>query len=254
MFITNVRWQCSLTMFVHNVRPKCNAIDVQPLPLQANKELTDVKKFRVALRHAQHAAIFECFREFNRKGGAVVPLQTGGYIYFARACILAIYADYPAARKCTLTGSACPVCYTPVKKMALAEQEPRHALKRTHENMTGRKRILHLMATTGKKGANERATKLAKRLGVNLQHVNAWTDADAPLWEKVFGACLARDNIYQCVPQPNLHGMDEGLTSKTNSGVLEALIKEARLSSNLTPTAVGPLFMYTVHVLILFPL
>jgi hypothetical protein len=37
-----------------------------------------VKEFRTALRHAQHAAICECFRAFNRKGGAIVPLQTGG--------------------------------------------------------------------------------------------------------------------------------------------------------------------------------
>jgi hypothetical protein len=199
-----------------------------------------VKEFRLALRHAQHAAIFETFRAFNRKGGTLVRLQTGEVMYFARACILAIYADQPAARKCTLTGSACPVCFTPERKMSLPEheQEPRHTLKRTYDNMMRRQRILNQMANTGMPKARERATNQAAAIGVNMTTVNAWTDADAPLEEKVFGSCLRRDNVYQCVPQPNLHGMDEGLSEKTNHGALEATIKEAKLNFGTTATEV----------------
>ena len=181
----------------------------------------------------------ECFRAFNRKGGAVVPLQTGGVMYFARACILAIYADQPAARKCTLTGSACPVCYTPESKMAQARQEPRHGLKRTYANMTNRKRILKLMCSSGARGANKRGQAHAARLGVNLDVTNAWDDSDAGPEEKVFGNCPRRDNVFQCVPQPNLHGMDEGLTEKTNSGVLEAVIVEARARVGFKATQVA---------------
>jgi hypothetical protein len=159
-------------------------------------------------------------------------------MYFARACILAIYADQPAARKCTLTGSACPVCYTPENKMAQARQDPRHGMKRTFANMNNRKRILRLMARGSARGAKERANKQAARLGVNLVLSNAW-DHDGED-ECVFGNCPLRDNIFQCCPQPNLHGMDEGLTSKTNSGVMEALLVEARATYGFDATKVCP--------------
>jgi hypothetical protein len=41
-------------------------------------------------------------------------------VYFPRAVLLAVYADFPAAQKILLTGSACPVCFTPEFQMALA--------------------------------------------------------------------------------------------------------------------------------------
>ena len=195
--------------------------------------------FKVALRRAQHAAIFECFATFNRKGGAVVPLQFGGHMYFPRACILAIFADQPAARKCSLTGSACPVCYTPEKRMALAEQEPRHAVLRTEANMQVRKRIFSLMSKASAPKANEMATKRAARVGVNFKVENAWYDGSAAGEAKVFGPCLKRDNIHQVLPQPNLHGFDEGLAQKTNLGVVEAFIVEAHHLHNKTTTAVS---------------
>ena len=194
---------------------------------QHNRALKVVKDFRLALRRAQHAAIFECFRTFNRKGGAVVPLQSGEYMYFARACILAIYADQPAARKCSLTGSACPVCFTPETSMSKSVQEERHSVLRTDANMARRKRILTAMAGVKKPGAKTRAHKKARRMGVNLEVDNAWSDRDAKVHEKVLGTCPNRDNVHQNLPQPNLHGWDEGLVCKANSGALEATIKEA---------------------------
>jgi hypothetical protein len=222
-----------------------------PVTTKTNKTLKVVTDFKVALRHAQHAAIFECFRAFNRKGGAIVPLQSGGEVYFARACILAIYADQPAARKCTLTGSACPVCYTPEKHMALAEQQPRHAVLRTEENMKRRKRIFKLMSQSAKPAANEKAIKRAKQVGVNLDLDNAWFDGDAPQEEMVLGTCPKRDNVFQIMPQPNLHGMDEGLTKKTNHGCLEFAMAEAKELHNIDPTKVrSPMttnFHHDVH-------
>ena len=197
-----------------------------------------MKDFRLSLRRAQHAAFFQRFVEFNKKGGAVVPLQTGGSLYFARACILAIYADQPAARKCSLTGSACPVCYTPEKKMDCAEQEPRYALKRNAANMANRKRILSLMANQPGRGQKDLANKRAKRLGVNLEVLNGFDEADAPIHERVFGPDRDKDNIYQQLPQVNLHGMDEGLTQKLNKGVVEACIKECAYHNGITATSV----------------
>jgi len=38
--------------------------------------------------------------------------------------------------------------------------------------------------------------------------------------EWVFGPNPVEDNIYRCLPQVNLHGMDEGLTAKLNLGIL----------------------------------
>ena len=217
------------------------------LPTQPNSELTAVKAFKVALRHAQHAAIFECFRNFNRKGGAVVPLQTGGEVYFAKACILAIFADQPAARKCSLTGSACPVCYTPEKFMNLVEQEPCNALHRTEDNMKCRKRIFTAMSRTGVLRANEIAMKRAKSAGVNIVHQNAWYDGDCADFLRVFGPCRRRDVIFQILPQPNLHGMDEGLTQKTNLGVLEATIVEVKERHGMDATTVHQIAAVFVH-------
>jgi hypothetical protein len=214
---------------------------------QPNKDLKAVKDFKVALRHAQHAAIFECFRAFNRKGGAIVPLQAGGHMYFSRACILAIFADHPAARKCSLTGSACPVCYTPETKMSLVEQEPRHALMRTEANMTRRKRVFTLMSERPEAGAHDLAIKRAKKIGVNLDLPNAWYDGDAGEEEKVYGPSLGKDNIFQILPQPNLHAMDEGLVQKTNLGVVQAMIKEAKSAQNIPATEVRDDMTLHVH-------
>lgn len=160
-------------------------------------------------------------------------------MYFARAAILAIYGDHPAARKCSLTGSSCPVCFTPQNNMSLPAQEPRYALKRTASNMKTRKRVLNLMKNGPGQGASEKAVKKAKRIGVNLDVTNAWANDDEDgeeCW--VFGPNPILDNIWQCLPQVTLHGMDEGLTQKANRGILEAVIKEAKELLQLSATEV----------------
>jgi hypothetical protein len=76
-----------------------------------------VKKFKKAMRAAQHAAFANCYRVFNEKGGRVLTLQSEQQVYFLKAIVLAIYADFPATQKITLTGSACPMCFTALNGM-----------------------------------------------------------------------------------------------------------------------------------------
>ena len=194
-----------------------------PFPA-CNRDLVKVKIFLKQLRHSQMNAIYGCFTRFNDRGGAVVQLQTGTPLYLARAVILAVYADFPAARKITLTGSGCVQCFVPLEKMSVdngkAAREPR-----TRQAMTKRKRVLLLMATTGTAGCKERAEKKARSEGVNLHVTNGMLGRDNDTnW--IFGPDPAADNVYQNMPQVSLHGMDEGLTSKLNLGCLRAVVKE----------------------------
>jgi hypothetical protein len=74
------------------------------------------------------------------------------------------------------------------------------------------------------RGNSEAALKEGKDLGVNLQFDNPWHTHKADEW--VFGPDPIEDNVYRCLPQVNLHGMDEGLTEKLNYGVLLYAIAE----------------------------
>jgi hypothetical protein len=66
--------------------------------------------------------------------------------------------------------------------------------------------------------------KEARRLGVTLQFDNPWDIGRADEW--VFGPDAIQDNIYRCLPQVNLHGMDEGLTMKLNLIILRHALEE----------------------------
>ena len=189
-----------------------------------NRDLDKVKLFLKRLRHSQMNAIYRCFTRFNDRGGAVVQLQTGTHLYLARAVILAIYADFPAARKITLTGSGCVQCFVSEGQMSVdngkAAREPRTRLA-----MSKRKRKLLLMSTTGTTGCKERADKRAKSEGVDLLVTNGMQGGDNDT-NCIFGADPAEDNVWQNMPQVSLHGMDEGLTSKLNLGCLRAVVLE----------------------------
>ena len=83
-----------------------------PIPFAPrNAKLKRVVDFAKASRLYFHAAIYKCFDDFNRTNGTVVTLQNGIQMNMAKAIILAIYCDHPAARKCCLCGSACPQCF-----------------------------------------------------------------------------------------------------------------------------------------------
>jgi hypothetical protein len=73
-------------------------------------------------------------------------------------------------------------------------------------------------------GKANQAQKEARRLGVNLLFDNPWHIGSAEDW--VFGPDPIEDNIYRCLPQVNLHGMDEGLTMKLNLVILRHALAE----------------------------
>ncbi len=85
---------------------------------QADAKRVVVQRFKKAMRAAQHAAIAQCYRDYNERGGHILNLQSGQQVYFPKAVVLAVYADYPATQKITLTGSACPMCFTRLGKMS----------------------------------------------------------------------------------------------------------------------------------------
>ena len=74
------------------------------------------------------------------------------------------------------------------------------------------------------RGKALQAQKEARTLGVNMAFDNPWDIGKAEDW--VFGPDPIEDNIYRCLPQVTLHGMDEGLTQKLNFVILTHAIAE----------------------------
>ncbi len=69
-----------------------------------------------------------------------------------------------------------------------------------------------LLTRATQRGHATAAKDEASKLGVNLAFDNPWDIAKPDEW--VFGRDPSEDNIYRCVLQVTLHGMDEGLTQK----------------------------------------
>ena len=199
-----------------------------------------IKDFKTALRAACHASILNCYHRYNAKGGCIVPLQSGLQKYFPRACILAIYCDQPAAVKCTLTGSACPVCFTCQPRMS--NPTAAGVLMRTDDEMHKSRALIRKYRDRKQiPGAGARALKLAKRNGVQLGALSPWSNRDqaaaaSTAW--VFGPDPVKDNVYQCMPQVNLHGFDEGLVQKMNFGAVETFVAHVAAAHNMNRTAV----------------
>jgi hypothetical protein len=107
-------------------------------PFQKNMKRVAIQRFTKTLRHKLLRAVRICFDEFNEQGGAIVRMQDKNLVYFPRACIYAIYADQPAATKCALTGSSCPVCYT--KQSDMASAQTRNLVYRWDADMAMKKR------------------------------------------------------------------------------------------------------------------
>ena len=168
-----------------------------------NKNRKEIKEFKPLFRAKCHESILECYHAYNRKGGTIVPMQTGGSLYFSRAVILAIYADQPAATKCTLAGSACPVCFT--SRTRMADPTPPSVKLRTDENMHDRRELLlEYQDRRDVVGASERAKKLGRKQGVQMGPLSPWSNRDrrrACENDWVFGPDPALDNVYQCMPQ-----------------------------------------------------
>ena len=87
--------------FTHKARESLHAkYSLGTLPSimvsRVNAKKVVVTTFLRRMRAKCHAAILACYTRFNDAGGAVLKLQTGRIMYFPRAVILAIYADFPA--------------------------------------------------------------------------------------------------------------------------------------------------------------
>ena len=201
-----------------------------------NRNRKAVRDFQKHLRWRHHASILECYHKYNRRGGTIVPMQQGPDVYFLRAVILAIYADQPAAVKCSLTGSACPTCF--FRKSVMADPPLGEMLKRTDAEMETKQRDFHRYANRGGRGDVARAKSRAKKIGVPWADLSPWSNSGRERSEWVFGPDPARDNIYQCLPQVSLHGMDEGLIQKLNFGVLGLYLKHRDAQYNESATQV----------------
>ena len=204
---------------------------------------TCVRDFMKRLRHAQHAVIRKSYEDFYLKGGARLKLQDGRHLYFPRAVILAIYGDAPAAMKCTLTGSACPVCFTPKTEFA-SVPDPSECLLRCPQTMGARRSTLRVMRNRAGRGWKQNAEQRARNIGVRLDLDNAWSPKSAIPHAWVFGPDARLDNVWQACPQVSLHGMDEGLTQKLNYGALCLGISEARRRDGASQTQVPCILLY----------
>ncbi len=196
---------------------------------KVNRDRKVIKDFKKAYRAYFHSKIYECFLDFNRRGGAQCALQSGVTMHFEKAIILAIYADQPAATECTLTGSACPVCYTPRELMS----QPGSFVMRSPETMQTKRNFLLRQSIHRPVPCR----KMAAKLGIKLHLDNGWIGGEGV--NCPFGPNPIKDNIYQNIPQVMLHGMDEGLTKKLCIGVLEATIEEAKIMRRLDATTVS---------------
>ena len=83
------------------------------------------------------------------------------------------------------------------------------------------------------------AKQQAQAYGINMDVECAWVGPPDQDGFTPFGPDPRKDNIYQNMPQVNLHGMDEGLTLKMISSILSATIKEATDLHQMTTTSVS---------------
>ena len=83
------------------------------------------------------------------------------------------------------------------------------------------------------------AKQQAQSYGINMDVECAWVGPPDQDGFTPFGPDPRKDNIYQNMPQVNLHGMDEGLTLKMISSILSATIKEATDLHQMTTTSVS---------------
>ena len=83
------------------------------------------------------------------------------------------------------------------------------------------------------------AGKRAKKFGINMDVECAWIGPPDNDGFTPFGPDAKKDNIFQNLPQVNLHGMDEGLTLKMCTNILKATIKEAKALHKMNTTSVS---------------
>lgn len=108
-----------------------------------NATLKAAQDFTKAARAYFHSCIYQSYADFNATKGGLCELQNGEVIHVSKAIILAMYTDQPAATKCSVTGSACPQCYTARHIMGTPPRIRGSALVlRTPKGMEARKKAL----------------------------------------------------------------------------------------------------------------
>ena len=83
------------------------------------------------------------------------------------------------------------------------------------------------------------AQKGALLSGINMDIECAWIGPPDNDGFTPFGPDAKKDNIFQNMLQVNLHGMDEGLTLKMCTSILNATIKEATALRKMNTTSVS---------------
>jgi hypothetical protein len=86
--------------------------------------------------------------------------------------------------------------------------------------------------------SKKEAVKRALKFGINMDVECAWIGPPDNDGFTPFGPDAKKDNIFQNLPQVNLHGMDEGLTLKMCVNILHATIKEAKTLHKMNTTSV----------------
>ena len=90
-------------------------------------------------------------------------------------------------------------------------------------------------------GAKVTAQNRARRSGVSLEFQTAWSNEGYPAGDWIFGPDPILDNIYQCLPQAMLHGMDEGLVLKLNHGAMSLYLDSVAADYGMDAKAVTAL-------------
>jgi hypothetical protein len=92
----NVHFSCIVYLVICTTHFHWNfAIPAIEMTGQNAKKICYIR-FARELRAKCHAAIRDCYIRFNNAGVAVLKLQSGRILYFARAVILSVYGDFPA--------------------------------------------------------------------------------------------------------------------------------------------------------------
>ena len=185
-----------------------------------NNGRTAAKQYKSFLDHVCLKAIMSRFHHFNARGGAFVRMKND-IIHFERACLVGIFADLPAARKLTLTGSSCNTCFLPQDRMAEAHAT---APIRTWANMERAKSEFQARIAAGEAASTVCAE--ANRIGVNYAVRSAF--AIPPSGINPIGPDPNLDNPWSCCPPVFLHGMEAGTLMKLPYCSLKYIIRESR--------------------------
>ena len=145
-------------------------------------------------------------------------------MYFARAFVMAVYGDYPAVVKSSLSGSACPACFCPQNDFAEAAPQAGWEM-RNDDAVRGRKRKYLTLLRSDDAATRKQAKTEARYEGVDLHTRNGWELRAFEEHKWVFGPDPKIDCIFAASPQVTLHGMDEGLVCKLAIAIVEMAIR-----------------------------